>query len=62
MMGHNISFEGVIWKIIPKLSLLPLLTWSTAESNENWYAVVDIKVLDAFIKGLELYNIGKLLC
>ena len=25
MMGHNISFKGVIWKIIPKLSLLPLL-------------------------------------
>ena len=61
MMGHNISFEGDIWKIIPKLSLLPLLAWSTAESNENWYAVVGIKVLDAVNKGLELYSIGKLL-
>ena len=29
MMGHNISFEGEIQKIIPKLSLLPLLFWST---------------------------------
>ena len=31
MMGHNIHFEGVICKIIPKLSLLPLLTciWNT---------------------------------
>ena len=29
MMGHNISFKRVIWKIIPKLSLLPLLIWST---------------------------------
>ena len=28
MMGHNIRFKGVICKIIPKLSLLPLLIWS----------------------------------
>ena len=25
MMGNNICFKGVIWKTIPKLSLLPLL-------------------------------------
>ena len=24
MMGHNIRFKGLIWKIIPKLFLLPL--------------------------------------
>ena len=29
MMGHIIGCKGVIWKIIPELSLLPLLTWST---------------------------------
>ena len=31
MMCHNICvcFKGAIWKIIPKLSLLPLLIWST---------------------------------
>ena len=29
MMGCNIRFRGVIWEIIPKLSLLPLLIWST---------------------------------
>ena len=29
MMGRNIHFIGVIWKIIPKLSLLRLLIWST---------------------------------
>ena len=30
MMGHNIRFKGVIWKIIPKLSLLLFLIcgWS----------------------------------
>ena len=28
MMGHNIHFKGVIWKIIPKLSLLPHLIWT----------------------------------
>ena len=26
MMGHNISFKGVIWNIIPKLSLYPFLS------------------------------------
>ena len=30
MMAHNIRFNGIILKIIPKLSLLPLLIWSTA--------------------------------
>ena len=29
MMGLNISSRGVTWKIIPKLSLLPLLILST---------------------------------
>ena len=29
MMGHNIHFNGEIWIIIPKLSRLPLLIWST---------------------------------
>ena len=31
MMGHSICFKGVIWKIISKLSLLPLLFWRTVE-------------------------------
>ena len=31
MMGHKIGFYREIWIIIPKLSLLPLLIWSTAE-------------------------------
>ena len=29
MRGHKICFYGEIWLIIPKLSLLPLLIWST---------------------------------
>ena len=29
LMGHNLCFCGQIWEIIPKLSLLPLLIWST---------------------------------
>ena len=29
MMGHKICFDGKILIIIPVLSLLPLLTWST---------------------------------
>ena len=30
MMGPNMCFKGVIWKIIPKLSLLPLPICGTA--------------------------------
>ena len=33
MMGHKICFYGEIWIIIPKLSLLPLLIWSTGKSS-----------------------------
>ena len=33
MMGPNICFKGVIWKIIPKLSLLPLLIWTTGSTE-----------------------------
>ena len=29
MMGHKICFKGVLGEIIPELSLLPLLIWST---------------------------------
>ena len=29
MMGHKIRSDEEIWLIIPKLSLLPLLIWST---------------------------------
>ena len=29
MMGCKICFNGEIWLVIPKLSLLPLLIWST---------------------------------
>ena len=29
MMGHKICFHGEIWLIIPELSLLPFLIWST---------------------------------
>ena len=29
MMGHKICFNGELWIIIRKLSLVPLLIWST---------------------------------
>ena len=35
MIGHKIYFYGEIWLIIPKLSLLPLLIWSTEVSLER---------------------------
>ena len=35
MIGLKICFNGAIWLIIPKLSLLPLLIWSTIYHTEN---------------------------
>ena len=37
MIGHKISCYGEIWLIIPKLSLLHLLIWSTVAifSSQN---------------------------
>ena len=32
MMGLNMCFERVIWKIFPKISLSPLLIWNTVAS------------------------------
>ena len=36
MMGHNILLNGEIQLIIPKLSLLPLLIWSTGTIYEYY--------------------------
>ena len=41
MRGQNVHFKGVLWKIIPKLSLLPLLIWSTVTS---WFHVLHFYV------------------
>ena len=30
VMGRDMSFKEVIWKIIPKFSLLPILIWRIA--------------------------------
>ena len=35
MIGHKIRFKGVMWKIVLKLSLSPLLIWSTAVDEET---------------------------
>ena len=37
MMGHKICFYREMWLIIPKLSLLTLLIWSTAFGKSFWY-------------------------
>ena len=34
MVGHKLCFYGEIWLIIPQLSLLPLLIWSTGLKKE----------------------------
>ena len=43
MMGHKICFNGKIWKIIPKLSLLPLLIWSTGK-EQYWLLLIIINL------------------
>ena len=40
MMGHKICFNEEIWIIIPKLSLLLLLIWSTAYNYLNIHTVL----------------------
>ena len=45
MMGHNVRFKRVICRIIPKLSLLPLLFWST-----------DIVQTDMMYNDLSIYS------
>ena len=43
MMGHKICFNGEIRLIIPKLSLLPLLIWSTKYYDilNNYFSIWD---------------------
>ena len=45
MMGHKICFDGELWIIIPKLSLLLLLIWSTDSYNTNADAKKKRKIL-----------------
>ena len=50
MMGHNIDFDGGTWLIIPKLSPLPLLIWSTALiMTALSVACINIPLANAFV-------------
>ena len=53
MRGHNVCFNGKIRKIIPKLSLLPLLIWST-DFN---YIFVSIYVSAHFMSSTYVLNL-----
>ena len=35
MVGHKICFYGEIWLVIPKLSLLPLLSGALVENEQR---------------------------
>ena len=48
MMGHKICFYGEIWLIIPKLSLLLLLIWSTGPY------LFDYKTITGYIACLKI--------
>ena len=45
MMGQKICFYGEIWLIIPILSLLPLLIWSTGPSEQGLHYLTFLKQL-----------------
>ena len=60
MIGHKICFKGVIWKIIPKLFLLPLLIWNTGYSAVGWSLLfqINFKNLDPFFEtNLDFWDI-----
>ena len=65
-MGDKICFHGGMWLIIPKLSLLPLLIWSTAircyfsSSKMNTNILISHKKFCNEI-GLSLLNLGTVL-
>ena len=54
MMGHNIRFKGVIWKIIPKLTLYPFLynkCINVSKCLEKlWYILSDFFPEQLFLK------------
>ena len=58
MMGHKICFYGEIWLFIPKLSLLPLLIWST--DSEGFLALTLANFIGLGISPNELP--GNILC
>ena len=66
MMGHYIRFKGLFGKIIPKLSLLLLLIWSTGLARHHsplvfclWSSVVCQLQLNALKKWAEEDQVGK---
>ena len=52
MVGHKICFYGEMWLIIPKLSLLPLLIWSTEGG-------IDILGIVSLVSGLQFRVFGE---
>ena len=44
MVGHKICLDGKTWKIVPKLSLLSLIIWSTE------YLMIFVKKMDESVK------------
>ena len=45
MMSHKIGFCGEVWPIIPKLSLLPLLIWSTEKERDGLHLSYAVPVI-----------------
>ena len=52
MMGHKIFFNGEIWIIILKLSLLPFLIWSTGKAKQTLKMCKLIKTYKLCLAGI----------
>ena len=55
MRGHNLLFYGQKMEIIPKLSLLPLLTWSSVVLSPRkaiLYCFTTLNVIISNVKGV----------
>ena len=55
VIGLDMSFKGVIWKIMPKLSLLPILIWRIAVLVSGGKTKIDAMsyLVDIFKKHLQ---------
>ena len=62
MMGHKECFYAEILLIIPKLSLLPLLIWSTVDSNQDPVVHSTVSLAKLLVKDSLSLLVHKFLC
>ena len=53
MVGHKICFYGEMWLIIPELSLLLLLIWSSVPCHSCFIAIIHLKAVDGMSNSVD---------